>query len=86
MTFRIEACSLPLVKAMMEDFRIHKVGKSRSRIDYTIHYTPSLIVRAVHPLARAVFGKMFRDVVRGVTRMAERAPSKTNGATARASV
>jgi len=79
-TFTMEAMSLPLVKKMMEDFRVHPVGRSRTRIDYTIHYTPTPLVRAVHPIVRAVFGKMFRDVVKNITRVAERGEPHVAGA------
>jgi hypothetical protein len=85
-TFGIEACTLPLAKRMMEDFRIHPVGKASARIDYTIHYTPGLIVRALHPLVRAIFGKMFRDIVKGIVRVAEQQKPKTNGASVARSV
>ena len=71
-SFAMEAINVPLVKRMLEDFRLVARGPASCGIDYTIHYTPTRAMLAVHPVARMVFGKMFTDVVRRISEVASR--------------
>lgn len=73
-SFHIHAITLPLVKAMLEDMVIEPLGPSRCRITWTVHYRPSLLMKAFHPLGRAIFGGMFRKSIAGLARYAEAHP------------
>lgn len=70
--FSIDALTLPLVKQMLEDIQLERLGPNKTRLHYRVHYTPTLLMRAVHPIARAFFGKMFREAVRNIARIAAR--------------
>ncbi|MBI2389455.1 MAG: SRPBCC family protein [Deltaproteobacteria bacterium] len=71
-TFSIEAMTLPLVREMVEDMQLERVAPGKTRLRYDAHYTPSLLTRAVHPVARALFTKMFRDAVRRIAMISAR--------------
>jgi len=66
-TYAMDAISVPLVKQLMGDVHLSPSGTG-TRVDWTLHYRPSLLMRAVHPLARAVFSRMFRDSLRNLER------------------
>lgn len=68
--FSIDAISLPLVRQMVEDMRFEPEGGG-TRLVWHVHYTPSRVMRPVHPAARAVFGRMFRSSAEGLRRYAE---------------
>jgi hypothetical protein len=72
LAFAMDAVSVPLVRRMMEDFRIESLGPGRSRFEWTVHYAPRLVLRLVHPVARLIFGKMFGDGARALREVAER--------------
>jgi uncharacterized protein YndB with AHSA1/START domain len=71
-TFAVDAMSLPLVRAMVEDMRFEPIAGGSTRVVWTIHYRPSLAMRLVHPVARAVFGRMFRKGLEGLAAYLER--------------
>lgn len=75
MTFSIDAITLPLVKQMMEDLRFEPAGDG-TRLVWHVHYEPTLPMRAVHPAARAIFGRMFRLSAEGLKRYAEANPRR----------
>ncbi len=75
--FVVEAMTLPLVRRMLEDMRLERIGPNRTRLRYTVHFEPSLLMRAVLPLARVLFGKMFRDAVRRIAMVAARGENDT---------
>jgi hypothetical protein len=58
--FAIDACSLPLLNRMVEDFRIEPFHNGLTRILYTVHYEPRTAMRPLDPLLRPMFGKMFK--------------------------
>jgi uncharacterized protein YndB with AHSA1/START domain len=68
--FSVDAITLPLVKRMMEDLQFEAVGEKGTRLVWTVHYEPSLLMRAVHPVAKMVFGKMFRASLDGLVKYA----------------
>jgi len=72
LAFVIESMTLPLVRRMMEDMQLERVGPNKTRLRYTVHFEPSLVVRAVLPVARVFFGKMFRDAVRRIAMISAR--------------
>jgi uncharacterized protein YndB with AHSA1/START domain len=71
--FTITAITLPLVRRMVEDMRFEPEG-DRTRLRWTAHYAPTLLMRAVHPVARLVFGRMFAASTRGLADYAGRHP------------
>lgn len=71
-TFAIEAVTIPLVRRMVEDIQLERLGPQRTRMRYTVHYEPTLLMRSVHGLAREFFGKMFRDAVRKIAMLSAR--------------
>jgi uncharacterized protein YndB with AHSA1/START domain len=73
-TFSMFGITVPLVKAMAEDVHFEALGDGRTRIVWRVHYSPRLLMRAVHPIARAIFGKMFAGATRGLARYATQNP------------
>jgi uncharacterized protein YndB with AHSA1/START domain len=71
MTFHVYAMTLPFVKAMIEDMTFEAVGDHATRFTWRVHYQPSLAMRLVHPLARMMFGEMFRNSAEGLARYAK---------------
>jgi len=69
--FCMEAATRPLIKRMLEDLRIEPLGDARCRLRYVASYEPTLLTRALHPIVRRVFGKLFRDATRSIARIAE---------------
>lgn len=72
LAFSIDSMSMPLVKQMVEEMRLERRGERRTQLTYMVHYTPGPLMRVVHPLARVIFGKMFRDAARKVAMVAAR--------------
>ena len=66
--FCMDAITLPLVTAMAEDIRFEASGPSATRMRWNVHYTLPLWMRPFHPIARAVFGKMFRKSMENLSR------------------
>ncbi|MFO0586861.1 MAG: SRPBCC family protein [Polyangiaceae bacterium] len=71
MTFSIDAISIPLVKALVEDIQLEALGEKGTRIVWTVHYEPSLVMRAAHPVAKMIFGKMWRASLAGLVKYAD---------------
>lgn len=74
LSFSIDAITVPLVKRMMEDLQFEGIGEKGTRLVWTVHYEPSLAMRAVHPVAKMVFGKMFRTSLDGLVKYASAHP------------
>jgi len=70
--FAIDEMNLPIVRQMVEDMRLERLGPGRTLLRYHVHYCPSVPMRAVHPIARTVFDKMFRDAARRIAMVAAR--------------
>jgi hypothetical protein len=69
--FTLEAISVPgVVRSMTEDFRIEPLSARHARLRYTVSYAPHPVARMVHGAARAFFGAMFHDALRGIARVA----------------
>jgi uncharacterized protein YndB with AHSA1/START domain len=82
--FAIEALTIPLVRRMVEDMQLERLGPNKTRLRYHVHYEPTLIMRAVHPIAREFFGKMFRDAVRKIAMIAARPMDEASSSQPRA--
>jgi uncharacterized protein YndB with AHSA1/START domain len=74
LTFSMFGITVPLVSAMAEDIRFEPLGEDKTRIVWTVHYRPRLLMRAVHPIARSIFGKMFAGAAQGLARYATEHP------------
>lgn len=68
--FSVDAITIPLVKRMLEDLQFEAVGEKGTRLVWTVHYDPTLAMRAVHPVAKLVFGKMFKSSLDGLVKYA----------------
>lgn len=71
-SFSIDAISVPLVKAMMEDMQLEPVeGGRATRFRWRVYYTPSPLMVAFHPIARKIFGNMFTQSLKNLKAYAE---------------
>jgi uncharacterized protein YndB with AHSA1/START domain len=75
LTFCIYAITLPLVHAMMEDLQFEPTKRGGTRFVWRVHYDPRLLLRAVHPVGRAVFGRLFKKSQLGLKKYAEAHPA-----------
>lgn len=83
LTFSIDAITLPIVKRMMEDLQFEAVGEKGTRLVWTVHYEPTLVMKPLHPVAKLVFGKMFRSSLEGLVKYAAAHPDAGDGASGR---
>lgn len=74
LTFTMEAISLPVVRAMIEDFQLESLSARHTRVRYSVHYAPHPALVPVHALARSFFGAMFQQALRGIARVATTHP------------
>lgn len=58
--FRVDAITLPLVSAMMEDLVLTPREGGRTHLSWRVSYTPRPVMRLIHPLLRMIFGGMFK--------------------------
>lgn len=70
LAFAVDAITIPLVKAMLEDMQLEPSGEGSTRLAWRVYYRPSLAMRLVHPVGRAIFGRMFKASVDGLARYA----------------
>ncbi len=72
-SFSIDAISLPLIQAMFEDMQLESVEDGRAtRLRWRVYYSPNWLMRAVHPIARAIFGRMFRQSLKNLKQYGEK--------------
>ena len=57
---------------MVEDYVIEPLGPSSSRLHWVAAYEPTLLMKALHPLMRAIFGSQFRRTVVQLAKYLER--------------
>jgi len=75
LTFSIDAITLPIVTAMLEDLRFEPLDEGRStKLVWHVYYTPALAMKPVHAVARVVFERMFRISAEGIRRFVEMHP------------
>lgn len=72
LAFGLDAVSLPLVKAMMEDMRLSPGPDGGTHLSYYVFYTPNLLMKLLHPLIRAFYQRMFRQSIRNLQVYARR--------------
>jgi hypothetical protein len=80
--FSVAAISLPVVTAMLQDLQIEPMAKGRTRLRWMVYYKPSLIMRLIHPVARAMFGEIFSSSTAALARYATRHPGDAKTAEA----
>jgi hypothetical protein len=73
--FTIYGITLPIVKEMVEDMVLEPVGDHATRLVWKAHYTPTLLMRLVHPIGRMIFGEIFRASSEGLARYAKAHPT-----------
>ena len=66
--FRIDAITLPLVTAIMEELTLTPVEGGKTRLRWKASYTPTPLMRVIHPVARAIFGGMFKTTLANLSR------------------
>jgi uncharacterized protein YndB with AHSA1/START domain len=74
LTFSVDAITLPIVKRLMEDLQFEAVGEKGTRLVWTVHYEPTLVTKAVHPVVKLIFSKMFRSSLDGLVKYAAAHP------------
>ncbi len=74
MTFTIYGITLPLVKEMAEDLTFEPAGERATRMRWVARYRPTTAMRLVHPIARMIFGEMFRASTEGLARWVKAHP------------
>ena len=66
-SFSIDKVTLPLVDAMMEDIQLESLDQGKKTyLKYHVHYKPKTLMRPIHPLARMIFGRMFKQATQGL--------------------
>lgn len=67
-SFRIDAVTLPLLRAMVEDWQLTALPDGRTRLDWRVHYELKPWARLIHPILRLIFGRQFKRTVAGLQR------------------
>jgi hypothetical protein len=80
----IEAASLPVVTAMFQDLQMEPMAQGRTRFRWQVYYTPSVLMRLIHPLGRAIFGGIFSSSTAALARYATCHPGDVEKAQASA--
>lgn len=57
--FRIDTATLPLIRAMVEDYRLERRGDG-THLVWRASYEPTLLTRLLHPIVRFIFGRQFK--------------------------
>jgi len=71
-SFCLYASTLPIVDQMLEDMTFEPSGDGGTRFVWTVHYTPSSLMRPIHGVVRKMFGGMFKASIEGLRRYTER--------------
>lgn len=66
LSFRVETITLPLVHAMVEDWRLEPLPGGRTKLSWWIGYAPNWLCRLIHPIVRAIFGRQFQRTLAGL--------------------
>ena len=74
LSFSIDSITLPILRQMMEDLQFSPVDGG-CLLRWRVYYTPTPLMRMVHPLARMIFGNMFKASLVGLKAYAEAHPN-----------
>ncbi|MGH2728118.1 MAG: SRPBCC family protein [Actinomycetota bacterium] len=61
--YRVDETTVPLAKALMEEWRVEPAGNSTAVVRWTFAIDPRLIFRAIGPAAPAVLRRTFRKAM-----------------------
>jgi len=69
--FYFTQCSLPLFKALMEDYRLEEIGNNKTRFTYTVAYEPALPLAIAGPLGKLALKRNFKKAANGLVQFME---------------
>lgn len=64
--FTITGTSLPLLVQMVEDVHLTPIAARVTLLRWNVHYAPKTPLRALHPLARGLFGRLWTGAVKNI--------------------
>lgn len=73
LSFSIDSITLPILRQMMEDLQFSPSGTG-CHLRWRVYYSPTPLMRLVHPLARLIFGNMFKASLAALKKYAELNP------------
>ncbi|MEO8796730.1 MAG: SRPBCC family protein [Polyangiaceae bacterium] len=59
LTFTVTGMTIPLLRRMVEDFRLRRVSAATCELEWTVHYEPRTIAKLILPIARPRFVALF---------------------------
>ena len=65
--FRIDTATLPLLRAMVEDYALTPT-QNGTHLRWRVAYDPKPLARLIHPILRFVFGRQFRRTAENLKR------------------
>lgn len=65
-TFYIKETTVPLARALCEDYRLEPAGSGKTRLTYVVACEPTLLLKLAGPVARKVIGGLFGKVTHGL--------------------
>jgi hypothetical protein len=65
-SFYVTGQTVPLAKALAEDYLLEQSGPGKTRFTYSVAIEPSLALAMGGPAVRAYFGSMFRNAAAGL--------------------
>lgn len=63
-TFYVEAATLPLLNAMIEDCIFTDLGDNTCRFTWNVYYEPNWVAGLLAPVTRMIYNKMFTQAIR----------------------
>lgn len=66
-SFRLDTATLPLIRAMVEDYRLTPTATG-CHLSWRAAYEPTLLTRLLHPIIRFVFNRQFKRTAEGLKR------------------
>jgi hypothetical protein len=66
-TFYMEAASLPLFDAMIEDCQFEDLGNGTCRFKWDIYFEPNFVTGLIAPITKLIFNKMFSDGMKSLS-------------------
>ncbi len=69
LTFTVTGMTIPLLRRMVEDFRLHRVSADACDLEWTVHYEPRTIAKLLLPIGRPRFVALFERSARNLERL-----------------
>ncbi len=70
-SFYIKAHSVPLFRALAEDYLVEQLGPDRARFTYTVAIDPGALLRVGGPMSRWILRRMFAQAAAGLVAFAK---------------